>query len=60
MKELKKVSLIPVFGLREVEVYESSQKSLISNHINHESSIRIRSVDWTNYSLTVKKDERSV
>nr|YP_010278819.1 hypothetical chloroplast RF1 [Anemone flaccida]UKG19083.1 hypothetical chloroplast RF1 [Anemone flaccida] len=55
MKELKKVSLIPVFGLREVEVYESSQKSLISNHINHESSIRIRSVDWTNYSLTEKK-----
>nr|QNL16189.1 hypothetical chloroplast RF1 [Anemone taipaiensis] len=58
MKELKKVSLNPVFGLKEV--YESSQniknkKSLISNHINHESSMRIRSVDWTNYSLTEKK-----
>nr|QBB89415.1 hypothetical chloroplast RF1 [Hepatica insularis] len=58
MKELKKVSLIPLFGLREV--YESNiniknKKSLISNHINHESSIRIRSADWTNYSLTEKK-----
>nr|YP_009729052.1 hypothetical chloroplast RF1 [Hepatica asiatica]QBB89591.1 hypothetical chloroplast RF1 [Hepatica asiatica] len=58
MKELKKVSLIPLFGLREV--YESNiniknKKSLISNQINHESSIRIRSADWTNYSLTEKK-----
>nr|YP_010937860.1 Ycf1 protein [Anemone coronaria]WKY18595.1 Ycf1 protein [Anemone coronaria] len=58
MKELKKVSLIPSFGLREV--YESNKKkmnkkSLISNHINHESSIRIRSADLTNYSLTEKK-----
>nr|UDH54495.1 hypothetical protein RF1 [Anemone patens subsp. multifida] len=57
IKELKKRSFIPSFGLREG--YESNikkkKKSLISNHINHESFIRIRSADWTNYSLTEKK-----
>nr|YP_010489036.1 Ycf1 protein [Eranthis byunsanensis]UWJ89877.1 Ycf1 protein [Eranthis byunsanensis] len=56
MKELAKVSPIPLFGLREV--YESNRNQnnfLISNQMIHESSIRIRSMDWTNYSLTEKK-----
>nr|WHN57452.1 hypothetical chloroplast RF19 [Actaea purpurea] len=58
MKELAKVSPIPLFGLREV--YESNRNInkknfLISNQMIHESSIRIRSMDWTNYSLTEKK-----
>nr|QFV18203.1 hypothetical chloroplast RF1 [Helleborus thibetanus] len=54
MKELTKVSPIPLFGLREV--YESNNnKWIISNQIINESSIRIRSTDWTNYSLTEKK-----
>nr|WCP17105.1 hypothetical chloroplast RF1 [Menispermum dauricum] len=60
MKELSKRNPILLFGLREV--YESSQNKnengknlMISNQIIHESSIRIRSMDWTNYSLTEKK-----
>nr|WCJ53664.1 hypothetical chloroplast RF1 [Coptis huanjiangensis] len=56
MKDFAKVSPIPLFGLRGV--YESNIKNnklIISNHMIHESSIRIRSIDWTNYSLTEKK-----
>nr|YP_009428853.1 hypothetical chloroplast RF1 [Decaisnea insignis]ARX79380.1 hypothetical chloroplast RF1 [Decaisnea insignis] len=60
MKKLAKRNPILLFGLREV--YESSQKknrknsiTIISNQIIHESSIRIRSLDWTNYSLTETK-----
>nr|WCH58615.1 hypothetical protein RF1 [Chunia bucklandioides] len=60
IKELSKINPILLFGLREV--YESSEtkkeKDLIINNSNrmiHESSIQIRSMDWTNYSLTEKK-----
>ncbi len=60
IKELSKKNPILLFGLREV--YESSEtkkeKDLIisnSNQMIHESSIQIRSMDWTNYSLTEKK-----
>nr|YP_010528446.1 hypothetical chloroplast RF1 [Paraquilegia microphylla]UXW65261.1 hypothetical chloroplast RF1 [Paraquilegia microphylla] len=56
IKELAKISPIPLFGLREV--YESNRnkkKMIISNQTIHESSIRIRPMDWTNYSLTEKK-----
>nr|QID91461.1 hypothetical chloroplast RF19 [Cercidiphyllum japonicum] len=62
IKELSKINPILLFGLREV--YESSktkkEKDLIliisnSNRMIHESSIQIRSMDWTNYSLTEKK-----
>nr|WEG39159.1 hypothetical protein RF1 [Beesia calthifolia] len=58
MKELAKVSPIPLFGLREV--YESNRninkkELIISNQMIHESSIRIRPMGWTNYSLTEKK-----
>nr|YP_010738072.1 hypothetical protein RF1 [Pachysandra axillaris]WEQ92481.1 hypothetical protein RF1 [Pachysandra axillaris] len=58
MKALAKVNPILLFGLREV--YDSSENknrkdSIISNQLIHESSIRIRSMDWTNYLLTEKK-----
>nr|QYK19694.1 Ycf1 protein [Beesia deltophylla]WEG39819.1 hypothetical protein RF1 [Beesia deltophylla] len=58
MKELAKVSPIPLFGLREV--YESNRninkkELIISNQMIHESSIQIRPMGWTNYSLTEKK-----
>nr|YP_010689557.1 hypothetical chloroplast RF1 [Eustigma oblongifolium]WBR74661.1 hypothetical chloroplast RF1 [Eustigma oblongifolium] len=60
IKELSKKNPILLFGLREV--YESSEtkkeKDLIisnSNQMIDESSIQIRSMDWTNYSLTEKK-----
>nr|YP_009366886.1 hypothetical chloroplast RF1 [Hydrastis canadensis]ARJ63110.1 hypothetical chloroplast RF1 [Hydrastis canadensis] len=60
MKELAKVSKIPLFGLREVyesNINQNKKNSIttISNHMIQESSIRIRSLDWTNYSLTEKK-----
>nr|YP_010449092.1 hypothetical chloroplast RF19 [Exbucklandia populnea]UTS57615.1 hypothetical chloroplast RF19 [Exbucklandia populnea]WBR75096.1 hypothetical chloroplast RF1 [Exbucklandia populnea]WCH59049.1 hypothetical protein RF1 [Exbucklandia populnea] len=60
IKELSKINPILLFRLREG--YESSEtkkeKDLIISNINrmiHESSIQIRSMDWTNYSLTEKK-----
>nr|YP_001294243.1 hypothetical chloroplast RF1 [Buxus microphylla]A6MM95.1 RecName: Full=Protein TIC 214; AltName: Full=Translocon at the inner envelope membrane of chloroplasts 214; Short=AtTIC214 [Buxus microphylla]ABQ45308.1 hypothetical chloroplast RF1 [Buxus microphylla]WEB60488.1 hypothetical chloroplast RF1 [Buxus sinica var. parvifolia] len=54
IKELNKI----LFGLREV--YDSSENKnrkdyIISNQMIHESSIRIRSMDWTNSLLTEKK-----
>nr|ADD30913.1 putative RF1 protein [Berberidopsis corallina] len=57
-KELSKANPILLFRLREV--YESSETQkekdyIISNRMIHESSIQIRSMDWTNYSLTEKK-----
>nr|AXR91248.1 hypothetical protein RF1 [Macleaya microcarpa] len=60
MKELVKVNPILVFGLREVyELSENKNRknyiTIINNQIIHESSSRIRSMDWTNYSLTEKK-----
>uniref|UniRef100_A0AAU7VD66 Protein TIC 214 n=1 Tax=Halerpestes tricuspis TaxID=1510229 RepID=A0AAU7VD66_9MAGN len=61
MKELtKKRSSIPLFGLKEVSESNSNRKKtknklIISNKMIPESSIRIRSTDWTNYSLTEKK-----
>nr|YP_009427944.1 hypothetical chloroplast RF1 [Kingdonia uniflora]YP_009427951.1 hypothetical chloroplast RF1 [Kingdonia uniflora]ASV47820.1 hypothetical chloroplast RF1 [Kingdonia uniflora]ASV47827.1 hypothetical chloroplast RF1 [Kingdonia uniflora] len=58
--ELAKVNLFLFFGLREVN--QSSQNksgnnsiTRISNQINNESSIPIKSIDWTNYSLTEQK-----
>nr|YP_010689209.1 hypothetical chloroplast RF1 [Exbucklandia tonkinensis]WBR74226.1 hypothetical chloroplast RF1 [Exbucklandia tonkinensis]WQM21744.1 hypothetical chloroplast RF1 [Exbucklandia tonkinensis] len=60
IKELSKINPILLFRLREG--YESNEtkkeKDLIISNINrmiHESSIQIRSMDWTNYSLTEKK-----
>nr|YP_009749975.1 hypothetical chloroplast RF1 [Chelidonium majus]QIJ46338.1 hypothetical chloroplast RF1 [Chelidonium majus]QNA48402.1 hypothetical chloroplast RF1 [Chelidonium majus] len=60
MKELVKVNPILLFGLREV--YELSENkngknsiTIIDNQILHESPSPIRSMDWTNYSLTEKK-----
>ena len=58
IKELGKVNPILLVGLRKV--YESSENKKISlkeNQIVHESSSRIRSMTWTNYSLTEKKTE---
>uniref|UniRef100_A0AAU6QB11 Protein TIC 214 n=1 Tax=Nigella elata TaxID=555473 RepID=A0AAU6QB11_9MAGN len=64
MQELEKVSPIPLFGLREVEVDESNlnrnkQKLIISNQKNNqtvsESSILIRSMGSKNDSLAEKK-----
>nr|WCF05299.1 hypothetical chloroplast RF1 [Myristica fatua] len=56
IEEFEKVNPIFLFGLRKVyEPNKNGKDSIISNKINHESTIRIRSVDWTNYSLTEKK-----
>nr|YP_010314880.1 hypothetical protein RF1 [Cissus antarctica]UNA64445.1 hypothetical protein RF1 [Cissus antarctica] len=56
IKELLKRN--PIFGLREV--YESSETqkqkdSIINNQMIHKSSMQIRSMNWTNYSLTENK-----
>nr|YP_010286252.1 hypothetical protein Ycf1 [Corylopsis microcarpa]UKS08229.1 hypothetical protein Ycf1 [Corylopsis microcarpa] len=60
IKELSKKNPILLFGLREVDELSETKKEkdlIISNNnqMIHESSIQIRSMDWTNYSLTEKK-----
>nr|QKV45688.1 hypothetical chloroplast RF1 [Ribes roezlii] len=58
IRELSKKNPILAFWLRKV--YESSETkkekdSIISNSMIHESSSQIKSMDWTNNSLTEKK-----
>nr|YP_010158482.1 hypothetical protein RF1 [Kadsura heteroclita]QRG30505.1 hypothetical protein RF1 [Kadsura heteroclita] len=56
MKELTTENLI--VGLRKVKVSEPNENrkdSIISNKITPESSLRVGSMDWTNYSLIEKK-----
>nr|YP_010698626.1 hypothetical protein RF1 [Corylopsis multiflora]WCH58701.1 hypothetical protein RF1 [Corylopsis multiflora] len=60
IKELSKKNPILLFGLREIDESSETKKEkdlIISNNnqMIHESSIQIRSMDWTNYSLTEKK-----
>nr|YP_784445.1 Ycf1 [Drimys granadensis]Q06GT8.1 RecName: Full=Protein TIC 214; AltName: Full=Translocon at the inner envelope membrane of chloroplasts 214; Short=AtTIC214 [Drimys granadensis]ABH88356.1 hypothetical protein RF1 [Drimys granadensis] len=56
MKELAKVNSILLFGLRKgYQPSETGKDSIISNKITHESTIQIRPMGWTNYSLTEKK-----
>ncbi|KAI3885617.1 hypothetical protein MKX03_036359 [Papaver bracteatum] len=55
IKEIGKVNPILLVGLRKV--YENKKMSLKENQIVHKSSSRIRSMSWTNYSLTEKKIE---
>nr|YP_010857888.1 hypothetical protein RF1 [Trachycarpus martianus]WGM70949.1 hypothetical protein RF1 [Trachycarpus martianus] len=58
MKELEKINPIFLFELRKVKIYkpnENVRDSKINNKIIHESTIRIRSMNWANYSLIEKK-----
>nr|QHE65543.1 hypothetical chloroplast RF1 [Peganum harmala]QWC55091.1 hypothetical chloroplast RF1 [Peganum nigellastrum] len=56
IKELSKINSIQLFKLREIdELGETKKDSIISNQMIDESSIKIRSMDWTNLSLTEKK-----
>nr|YP_010859600.1 hypothetical protein RF1 [Chuniophoenix suoitienensis]WGM74027.1 hypothetical protein RF1 [Chuniophoenix suoitienensis] len=58
MKELEKVNPIFLFELRKVKVYKPNKNvrdSKINNKIIRESTIRIRSMNWANYSLIEKK-----
>nr|YP_010853950.1 hypothetical protein RF1 [Borassus madagascariensis]WGM63933.1 hypothetical protein RF1 [Borassus madagascariensis] len=58
MKELAKVNPIFLFELKKVKVYEPNENvrdSKINNKIIRESTIRIRSMNWANYSLIEKK-----
>nr|YP_010940035.1 Ycf1 [Monstera deliciosa]WLN31447.1 Ycf1 [Monstera deliciosa] len=58
MKELEKINPILLFGFGKVKVYESNENrrdSIISNKITDESTTRIRSTNWTKYSLIEKK-----
>nr|YP_009248576.1 hypothetical chloroplast RF19 [Eremospatha macrocarpa]AMW66628.1 hypothetical chloroplast RF19 [Eremospatha macrocarpa] len=58
MKELEKVNPISLFEMRKVKVYEPNENvrdSKIKNKIIRESTIRIRSMNWANYSLIEKK-----
>nr|QHE64153.1 Ycf1 [Spathiphyllum kochii]QHE64165.1 Ycf1 [Spathiphyllum kochii] len=58
MKELEKINPIFLFGFGKVKVYESNENrrdSIISNKITDESTTRIRSTNWTKYSLIEKK-----
>nr|YP_009440731.1 hypothetical chloroplast RF19 [Aristolochia contorta]ATI10690.1 hypothetical chloroplast RF19 [Aristolochia contorta]UAU41083.1 Ycf1 [Aristolochia contorta] len=56
IKELEKVNPILLFGFRKVyEPNANTKDSIISNKITDESIIKMRSIDWTNYSITEKK-----
>nr|QYH50733.1 hypothetical chloroplast RF1 [Aristolochia bracteolata] len=56
IKELEKVNPILLLGFSKVyEPNENTKDSIISNLITDESIIQIRSMDWTNYSITEKK-----
>nr|QXU76216.1 hypothetical chloroplast RF1 [Biebersteinia heterostemon] len=56
IKELSKINPILLFRSREIdELGETKKDLIISNQMIHESSIKIRSMDWTNFSLTEKK-----
>nr|YP_010885432.1 Ycf1 protein [Xanthostemon chrysanthus]QXJ41004.1 Ycf1 protein [Xanthostemon chrysanthus] len=58
IKELSKRNPIPLFGLREIYELSETKKEkdgIISNGMINESSIQIRFMDLTDYSLTEKK-----
>nr|QJS35324.1 hypothetical chloroplast RF1 [Calochortus venustus] len=58
IKELEKVNPILLFELRKLKVYElnkNEKDSKINSQINHELTVPIRSINWTNYSLIEKK-----
>nr|QUO99635.1 hypothetical protein RF1 [Berchemia flavescens] len=60
VKELAKINPIILFGLKEIEIYQLSETkkqndSIINNQLIHESVSKIRSTDWTNFSLTKNK-----
>nr|WAB66126.1 Ycf1 protein [Amana anhuiensis] len=58
MKEFEKVNPIFLFELKKVKVYKPNKNGKDSeknNKINHKSTVPIRSMNWTNYSLIEKK-----
>ncbi|XP_048129125.1 protein TIC 214-like [Rhodamnia argentea] len=58
IKELSKRNPIPLFGLREIYKLSETKKEkdgIIGNGMINESSIQIRFMDLTDYSLTEKK-----
>nr|YP_009759458.1 Ycf1 [Stenospermation multiovulatum]QIQ48658.1 Ycf1 [Stenospermation multiovulatum] len=58
MKELEKINPIFSFVFGKVKLYESNENrrdSIISNKITDESTTRIRSTNWTKYSLIENK-----
>nr|YP_009829089.1 hypothetical chloroplast RF19 [Pistia stratiotes]QJC59581.1 hypothetical chloroplast RF19 [Pistia stratiotes] len=58
MKELEKINPIFLFGFGKVKIGKSDENrkdSIISNKITDESTIRIRSTNWTKDSLIEKK-----
>nr|YP_010180423.1 Ycf1 [Cadaba farinosa]QVD39842.1 Ycf1 [Cadaba farinosa] len=56
IKELLKKNLIALFGLREIyELNETKKDSISSNQMIHELSVKNRSMEWTNSSLTGNK-----
>nr|UHJ17323.1 hypothetical protein RF1 [Berberis dasystachya] len=52
-KESPKLSPIPLLEIKEASINTNQENDIISNQIFNESSIK--SVDWINYSPTVKK-----
>nr|YP_010595479.1 hypothetical protein RF1 [Buchanania latifolia]WAJ58402.1 hypothetical protein RF1 [Buchanania latifolia] len=56
IKKLSKRNPIQLVRLREIDHLDETKKdSIISNQTIHESPIKIRSMRWTNFSLTEKK-----
>nr|UQK92889.1 hypothetical chloroplast RF1 [Dipentodon sinicus] len=56
IKDFSKINPTPLFGLGEIyELNETKKNTMINNQMIHQSSIQIRSIDWTNFLLTEKK-----
>nr|UGV23456.1 hypothetical protein RF1 [Sloanea dasycarpa] len=59
LKEISKIKPIALslFGFREIyELNETQKDSIITNRIIHESSVQIRSMDWSSLTETKMKD----
>nr|QUB02399.1 hypothetical chloroplast RF19 [Palisota barteri] len=60
-KELEKINPILLFESRKMKIYEPNEKrkdSKKNNEIPLESTIRIESMNWTNYSLIEKIEKK--
>nr|YP_009356585.1 Ycf1 [Tarenaya hassleriana]AQV10748.1 Ycf1 [Tarenaya hassleriana] len=56
IKDLSKLNIIPLFGLRKIyELNETKKDSITNNQMIDELSVQNRSMEWTNSSLTENK-----
>nr|YP_009753050.1 Ycf1 protein [Gerrardanthus macrorhizus]QIT06122.1 Ycf1 protein [Gerrardanthus macrorhizus] len=55
LSQRKPILLVELKEIYELNEAKKEKNSIISNRMSHGSAIRIRSIDWTNFSLRDKK-----